>query len=458
MDTYFITGGRRLSGTVPVHGSKNSVLPILSAAILARGECVIHNCPDLSDVSATGDILKSLGCTLRRQGTTVMVDASALGDCAVPDFLMQRLRSSVLFLGALLARHGEAALCFPGGCELGPRPIDLHLKALSRLGANVMVEEGRLLCQRGKLSGSVISLPFPSVGATENAMLAACGAEGTTVICNAAREPEIVDLQRFLRAMGAEVRGAGGSAIVIEGGRPLHACEYTVMSDRIVAATYLSAVAAAGGEAELLGADCRTLGPVSAALTEAGCEIRSEKDKIWIKSEGCLRGIRPVYTAPYPGFPTDAQPMLMAALCGGTGDTLFVENIFAGRYSHVPSLQAMGADIALDGRQAEVRGTGGLHGTSVEARDLRGGAALVVAALGAQGDSVISGLSYMDRGYDGLDLALRSMGAHMTRKTQPKTDAPEYGDANGMRLWQEDGQKPNIADEAGSACSISCCL
>lgn len=453
MDTYFITGGRRLVGTVPIHGSKNSVLPILSAAILARAPCVIRNCPALSDVSATGEILRALGCTLYRQGDAVTVDATNLGDCAVPDGLMQRLRSSVLFLGALLARQGEAALCFPGGCELGPRPIDLHLKALQKLGAEIDIRDGRLLCQGGSLSGTMISLPFPSVGATENAMLAACGAKGSTVICNAAREPEIVDLQNFLRAMGAQVRGAGGSTIVIEGGKPLHGCEYTVMPDRIVAATYLSAVAAAGGEAQLQGVDCRTLGPVSSVLAEAGCKIRSEKDTIQIHSDGCLRGVRPVYTAPYPGFPTDAQPMVMAALCGGSGETLFVENIFTDRYNHVPGLQAMGAEIYLADRQATVRGTGELHGAAVEARDLRGGAALVVAALAAQGDSQVTGLTYVDRGYDGLDRTLRQLGAGITRETQ--TNFLPCGETNGRNLWQ--GQKPSIEEEADSACSISCC-
>jgi UDP-N-acetylglucosamine 1-carboxyvinyltransferase len=420
MDTYVVKGKKPLMGSVSVHGSKNSVLPILAATILARGESVIHNCPALRDVFAMAEILECLGCRVSYQEGSMTVDASELTRCAISDCLMQEMRASVLFLGPLLARTGEAEICYPGGCALGPRPIDLHIKALRELGAETTDRDGRLICRAGRLTGRKIVLDLPSVGATENAMLAAVGAVGTTVICNAAREPEIVDLQEFLKSMGAKVWGAGGSTVVVEGGAPLHPGEYTVMSDRIVTATYLAAVASAGGEMELLGADYRTVAPVIAALMEAGCAIQSMGNRIWIQSHEPLRGIRPIYTAPYPGFPTDAQPVLMAALAGGAGKTEFVETIFENRYSHVEGLCRMGADIRVDGIRATVRGCA-LQGAKVEAYDLRGGAALVVAALGADGESSIGGLGYIDRGYEALEDTLHSLGADIIRFRESDT-------------------------------------
>lgn len=424
MDTYFVTGGQPLCGSVPIHGSKNSVLPILAATILAKGESVIHNCPALSDVFATAEILEHLGCRVHWENSTMTVDATDLNSGEVPDCLMQEMRSSVLFLGPLLARLGEAVMCCPGGCALGPRPIDMHLAALERLGATITDEGERLICSAKTLTGRRISFEFPSVGATENAMLAACGAAGSTIISNAAREPEIVDLQNFLRSMGAKVWGAGGSTIFVEGGTPLHPGEYTVMSDRIVAATYLSAVASAKGEAELLGADVSTVAPVIAALTEAGCAIRSTGGRIWIRAKEPLRAICPIYTAPYPGFPTDAQPVLMAALAGGMGRSSFIETIFEDRYSHAEGLCRMGADIQIRNRTAQVQGNGFLQGARVEAFDLRGGAALVVAALGAQGESQITGLQYIDRGYANLEGDLACLGAQILRVREGSDEEP----------------------------------
>ena len=416
MSAYLVEGGNRLQGTARVHGAKNSVLPILAATILCPGESVVHNCPDLSDVRASIAILEHLGCRVERAGDTVTVDASALTGRDVPDALMREMRSSVIFLGAILARLGEAVMSFPGGCELGPRPIDLHLAAIRSLGAQVREQGGELHCSAaGGLAGCEITFSIPSVGATENAMLCACGAEGVTVICNAAREPEIVDLQAFLRALGADVRGAGTSVITVRGKKPLHGGEHTVMPDRIVAATLLTAVAAAGGEAELLGTDYRQLSTVTAVLTEAGCRIRSGSDSIHICREAPLRGVRPIRTAPYPGFPTDAQPPVMAALCRGTGTTVFVENMFESRYRHVDELSRMGADIRVAGKVAVVCGVERLHGAALQAADLRGGAALVVAALGAEGRSEITGLHHMDRGYYGLEDTLRGLGADIVR-------------------------------------------
>lgn len=415
MSAFLVEGGRPLSGIARVHGAKNSVLPILAASLLAGGESVLHNCPDLSDVRASLAILEHLGCKTRREGDTVYVDASCPTGFDVPDQLMREMRSSVIFLGAILGRMGAASLSFPGGCELGPRPIDLHLAAIRALGAQIQERGGELRCTARRLTGGDITLSIPSVGATENAMLAAVLAQGTTTITNAAREPEISDLQDFLLTMGAKVRGAGSSVVTIEGGAPLHGGEHTIMGDRIVAATYLSAVAAAGGEAEVVGADYRHLSTVTAVLAEAGCEIHSEGRRITIKSAAPLRGVRPVRTAPYPGFPTDAQAPLMAALAKGAGTSVFVENIFESRYRHVDELMRMGADIRVEGKVAVVYGVPILHGAAVRSADLRGGAALVVAALGAEGESTITGLQHVDRGYEDIDQVLRGLGGRIRR-------------------------------------------
>lgn len=416
MSVYLVDGGKQLRGTARVHGAKNSVLPILAATILCEGECVVHNCPDLSDVRASLDILEHLGCKTARNGDTVTVDARTITRTDVPDELMREMRSSVIFLGAILARTGRAELSMPGGCELGPRPIDLHLAAIRALGAEILEQGGGLYCDVGKgLSGCEIDLSIPSVGATENAMLCACGAEGVTVIHNAAREPEIVDLQLFLQELGADVRGAGTSIVTIRGRQPLHPGEHTVMPDRIVCATLLSAVAAAGGEADILGTDYRQLSTVTAVLAEAGCRIHSGGDYISIRRDAPLKGVRPIRTAPYPGFPTDAQSPVMAALAAAEGTTVFVENMFESRYRHVDELTRMGADIRVEGRVAVICGVPRLHGATVKAADLRGGAALVVAALGAEGKSEISGLAHIDRGYYDLDGTLRELGADIVR-------------------------------------------
>ena len=413
MSAYIVEGGRPLEGSVRVHGAKNSVLPILAACLLSPEECVVRNCPDLSDVTASLDILRHLGCRAERQGDTVVVDAGAPTGWDVPDVLMREMRSSVIFLGAVLGRMGRADLCAPGGCELGPRPIDLHLAAIRAMGAAVDETGGRLRCT-GPLTGTDIVLSIPSVGATENIMLAAVAASGTTTITNAAREPEIVDFQTFLRQLGADVRGAGSSVVVIRGGQKLHGGEHTVMGDRIVAATYLAAAAAAGGQVEVTGVDYRHLSTVTAVLSEAGCAVKSGPDRVFLRSAP-LRGVRPIRTAPYPGFPTDAQAVVMAALCKAEGATVFSENMFDSRYRHVDELSRMGADIRVEGRVAVVYGVPQLHGAQVQAADLRGGAALVVAALGAEGTSRISGLHHIDRGYQDLESDLSGLGASIRR-------------------------------------------
>ena len=417
MSVFQIEGGHPLSGSVRVQGAKNSVLPILAATLLAGGQCLLRNCPRLTDVDNTLSILRHLGCRVEREGDAVTVDSGVLTGWDVPDRLMREMRSSVVFLGSILGRMGKAELTYPGGCELGPRPIDLHLSALRTLGAGIQERNGRLCCE-GTLTGSDITLSLPSVGATENAMLAAVAAKGVTTIANAAREPEIVDLQNFLCALGADVRGAGTSVITIRGGLPLHGGEYTIMADRIVAATYLSAVASAGGEGEITGVDWRQLSTVTAVFTEAGCRVESTPTSISIHAPERLKGVRPIRTAPYPGFPTDAQAVVMAALCKAQGTTVFVENMFDSRYRHVDELSRMGADIRVEGRVAVVCGVERLSGARLLSTDLRGGAALAVAALGAEGESILSGLKHVDRGYTDLALDLRTLGAKVVRNDE----------------------------------------
>ena len=412
-----VEGGERLYGELTIQGSKNSVLPILAATLLCADTCVIENCPKLRDVDASVAILRHLGCCTHWEDSALVVDTARMDRAVVPDALMREMRSSVIFLGAILARCKEATICYPGGCELGPRPIDLHLSALSALGAEIRETGGELKCRGGTLLGSDVYLPMPSVGATENALLCACGADGVTTIYNAAREPEIVDLQALLRSMGARVNGAGGSIITVEGGAVLHGCTHRVIGDRIVCATYLCAAAAAGGEVRLTGVDYRAVSTVALSLAESGCEVRSEADAVSLRSTGALRSVRPVRTAPYPGFPTDAQPVLMAALLRSEGCTVFVENIFENRYRHVDELSRMGAEIRVAGRVAVVNGVRTLHGAAVKCTDLRGGAALVIAGLSAEGTTRVTELTHIDRGYDAIERDLAALGAQIRRET-----------------------------------------
>ncbi|MBE6962302.1 MAG: UDP-N-acetylglucosamine 1-carboxyvinyltransferase [Ruminococcaceae bacterium] len=418
MSCFAVTGGKKLSGEVTIQGAKNSVLPILAATLLSRGQCVLENCPRLRDVMASIQILQSLGCRTWWQGNALSVDTTYISGAVIPDTLMREMRSSAIFLGAMLARCGEAELSYPGGCELGPRPIDLHLGGLRQLGADIEEEGGRLRCKSAKLRGCDIALSLPSVGATENLMLAACGAEGTTRILHAAREPEIVELQAFLRLCGAEVSGAGSDCVVIRGGKPLHGCSHRVRADRIVTATYLCGAAAAGGEVFLRQARADDLTAVVTVLREAGCEIRKDAAGIFCGRKGKLRAVSTVRTAPYPGFPTDAQSVLMAALLCGEGTTVFEENIFENRYRHVSELCRMGGDIRVLGRVAVVNGVRHLHGAAVESTDLRGGAALCVAGLSAEGRTQVGGIHHIQRGYADLPGDLRALGADVVQEDE----------------------------------------
>ena len=411
-----IRGGSRLRGEAGIQGAKNSVLPILAATLLTADQVELRGCPRLRDVDASIHILRDLGCKASWEGENVLlVDTRGLSGCAVSEHLMREMRSSAIFLGAILARCGQAELSYPGGCELGPRPIDLHLSGLRDLGAEIDDAGGVLHCKAPRLKGREIVLSLPSVGATENLMLAACGAGGITTIVGAAREPEIVDLQRFLTACGARISGAGTSTVSVEGGRRLHGCTYTIMPDRIAAATYLCAAASAGGEIFLRGAREEHLSTVTAVLREAGCSIRSDEKGIACACRDRLTAVCPVRTAPYPGFPTDAQAILMAALLKSRGATVFEENLFANRYRHVDELSRMGANIRVFGRVAVVTGVDALHSAPVRCTDLRGGAALCVAALAAEGETSVREIGHIDRGYQDLAGDLRRLGADILR-------------------------------------------
>lgn len=418
MQYYLVEGGKPLHGSIPISGAKNSVLPILAATLLTGGRTILHNCPDLRDVRSALEILEHLGCRTRRQGSDILVDSSGASRWDVPHALMREMRSSVIFLGPILARFGKARLSLPGGCEIGQRPIDLHLAALRRLGAEIREEGGDILCRAGDLRGREIILSFPSVGATENAMLTACACSGVTRIINAAREPEIADLQAFLQKAGADISGSGESVITVSGGMPRRDVEHTILPDRIETATYLCAAAACGGEVTLTETQPEQVGTVLQCLSEAGCTVRTAGRSITLLAPERLGHIAQVRTMPYPGFPTDAQAPLMAAACTGQGASVFLETIFENRYRHVSELARMGADIRVSGRTALVNGAA-LHGASVRCTDLRGGAALVIAAMAARGESRIEDITHIDRGYEHLAEKLTALGGSIRRLEEP---------------------------------------
>ena len=406
MSIWHITGGSPLRGQIRVQGSKNAVLPVIAASLLCGAETELLNCPNLSDVDAAMDILRYLGCIAARCGDALCIDTTAPTRCDIPRELMHRMRSSVIFLGPLLARFGEAEVSLPGGCELGPRPIDLHLHALRLLGAEIEEGDDSIVCRASHLRGAEISLSLPSVGATENAMIAACAAEGATVIYNAAREPEIETLQSYLRALGADISGAGSPVIRITGFSPRAHAGLRIPPDRIAAATYLCCTACAGGDIELTGALPGQIVPV----------LDAQGERIHMAAHGRLASPGAIVTRPYPGFPTDAAPLLMAASLRCAGPAMFIENIFSGRYRHAEEMRALGAQIVLRGPLALVTGVETLRGASMKSPDLRGGAALVAAALGAEGESTVTDAGHILRGYESLEGALRSLGASVWRE------------------------------------------
>ncbi len=410
-----INGGVPLNGEVRVQGSKNAVLPILAATVLTDDECVIHNCPDISDVGAAFDILRSLGCSAEYSSGVARVCARGADRAIISRELMQRMRSSVMFMGAMLSRGGEVMLCRPGGCQLGERPIDMHICSLTRLGAEITESGGCICCRLGKAVSGDITLVYPSVGATENIMLMCAGGECEVRIFNPAREPEIVELQNFLNMMGADIRGAGGDVIWIRKAGSLHGCEYSVAPDRIVAATYACMTAACGGDVLLREAVADHMRIPLEVLSEMGCEIDAGDFGITVRANGRCSAIANIKTLPYPGFPTDVQPMLCSALAGAKGVSRIVETIFENRFSYVPELKKMGADIIESGCSIEITGVERLRGACVKAKDLRGGAALVTAALSAEGTTVIGGVEYIDRGYEKIEKMLTQIGADIMR-------------------------------------------
>lgn len=417
MSELLITGGNRLSGAATVHGAKNSVLPLLAACVLCRGECVLHRCPALSDVEASLEILQHLGAVVTHEDDTVTVNAATVTRHDIPESMMCKMRSSIVFLGAITARLGEAEVSFPGGCELGPRPIDLHLSGLSRLGAEVTEQHGCLHTRvTPRFRGATLSLSFPSVGATENLLLAAVTAEGETVLTGAAREPEILDLITFLNAAGACIK-VRHDALVIEGVPSLHGCTHTVIPDRIEAATYLCAVAATGGTVLLRPVIPEHLTAVLPLLRECGCHLKGWDDSLLLTAPPRLNHLKLVRSLPYPAFPTDAIPPLLAAMTVADGVSVFAETIFENRYQYIDELARLGAHVKTEGRVAVVEGVPRLQAATVRCTDLRGGAAVVVAALAAEQTSTIKNIHHLDRGYAALCPTLTALGAAVSRTT-----------------------------------------
>ena len=416
MSRLLICGGKKLSGEVDVQGSKNAVLPILAATILNEDKSVIHNCPQLADTAAALEIIRQLGGRAEYSDHTAVVDTADIQKCEISNELMCSLRSSVLFLGPLIARTKRAVISYPGGCAIGLRPIDLHIKAFRQLGVTVEEIGGNIYCKMDKITPTTINLLFPSVGATENIMLLTAVSKGETIITNAAREPEIVDLQNFLNAMGAKISGAGSEIIRIIGVEKLQKVEYNIISDRIFAATCACAAACCGGDIVLKNINAEHIRLILSMLRDSGCSISSGKNYVRIQCSERPRGLGKIMTSPYPGFPTDAQALFMSALATAEGTTVFVENIFESRYKHVPELIKMGADIVVDGRLAAVTGCNYIQGAKICAGDLRGGAALVIAGLSAIGDTEISGVHHIDRGYERIEDVFSALGASIKRK------------------------------------------
>ncbi|BBI34671.1 UDP-N-acetylglucosamine 1-carboxyvinyltransferase [Cohnella abietis] len=416
MDNLVIEGGHPLSGTIRIHGAKNAALPILAASLLSEGKVTIRNVPRLLDIEVMLDILRDLGCKARHQDTVVTVDTSVATSSHIPETLMRKMRSSVFLMGPLLARFGEVQLYQPGGCAIGERKIDLHLRGLAALGANIEEKGSRIVCSARRLIGAEISLDFPSVGATENMMMAAVLAQGRTTIIGAAREPEIQDLQQFLNQMGAQVKGAGTDTITIDGVSSLYGCEFEVIPDRIVTGTVMVAAAATRGEVTLENTQPGHLTSLIHVLRRAGVQIEVGNDIINVGGLHRPLAVDRIVTSPYPAFPTDLQAQVMTLLALADGVSVMKETIFEGRFKHVDELCRMGADIRVDLNNAFIRGVPQLYGATVEATDLRAGAALVIAGLAAQGRTIVEQVHHIDRGYDRIEEMFQQVGGNITRE------------------------------------------
>ena len=416
MEKLIITGNQPLGGEISVHGSKNAVLPILAATLLVKGETVLHNVPDLSDVTASIEILKHLGAKVRREKSTLVINTESIVNNDIPEEMMREMRSSIIFLGSLLTRCKEAILCPPGGCDIGVRPIDLHISSLRKLGAQISQNGSCIHCRAQRLHGAKIFLSFPSVGATENIIIYSVLAKGKTTVINAAREPEISDLASFLNSCGAKIFGAGESTIEIEGVEELYPNSHTIIPDRIVASTYMCAGALQAKELVIKNIRAAHLVPVIPVFSEMGCRIFLSGNDLKLVSPKRLKRVKNIKTMPYPGFPTDCQSMLMAALSKAKGTSVFNESVFDGRYKHINELRRFGADITVNDRIAVVNGVRDLYAANVYSTDLRGGAALVLAALAAVGTSTVGNVSHIDRGYEKIEESLKKIGAVIERK------------------------------------------
>ncbi|MDO4280110.1 MAG: UDP-N-acetylglucosamine 1-carboxyvinyltransferase [Peptococcaceae bacterium] len=418
MDKIIVSGGHPLNGTVRISGAKNSVLPIIVATLLSEGRCVLEDVPRLADVQIIKDVLGSLGSEVSFEENTMMVNGATVDKVQAPYEYIKKMRASVLIMGPLLARFGRAVLSLPGGCAIGARPIDLHLKGLETLGAQITIRDDEVIAEvpGGKLKGGHIFLRVPSVGATENLMMAASLADGETTIENAAEEPEIVDLANFLNAMGARVRGAGTGIIRIKGVDVLHGASHAIIPDRIEAGSYLLAGALPGNRVTVSNCIADHLLPVLDKIRESGATVEINNMANTVTVIGGER-IKPVdvTTLPYPGFPTDMQSQFMAYMTLADGTSQFTETIFENRYMHVDELRKMGADIKVEGRNAFVKGVPTLYGAKVRATDLRAGAALIIAGLAAKGETTIGDLYHLDRGYEDLIGKFQSLGAVIQR-------------------------------------------
>lgn len=416
MERLIITGGTRLKGSVTISGAKNAILPILASCLLSDTPLVLEGVPRLDDVVTMQEVLQSLGAKVKWLNDVMEIDPSNISSTEVPPSLMRRMRASNLVMGALLGRLGNVRASYPGGCTIGSRPMDLHLKGFAYLGAKVCEQHGFIEMEAAKLTGTEIHLDFPSVGATENIMMAAVLAEGTTIIRNAAREPEIVDLQNFLNRLGAEIRGAGLDIIQINGvsriGREI---AYRVIPDRIETGTFMVAAAITRGEIEIINTIPEHVEPVTAKLREAGIRVLEEDDRIIVTGVDTWNALD-IRTLPYPGFPTDMQPQFMVFLSLAQGTSIITENIFENRFQHVGELRRMGAHIRVEGRSAVISGVPKLTGALVEATDLRAGAALVLGGLAAENTTIIEGVEHINRGYEKLDAKLRRLGAQIRRE------------------------------------------
>jgi len=412
---YIINGGNKLGGKLNISGAKNAVLPILAASVINGKENVIIGYPNLRDVNTMVKILRSIGCKVKKTPESIVINSENVNSFEVSENLVREMRSSIFLMGPMLGRCGKIKISYPGGCEIGPRPIDLHLKGLREMGVKISEAHGFLECTVEKLKGSEIHLDYPSVGATENIMLAAVLAEGTTVIRNAAKEPEIVDLQDFLTGMGAKIQGAGTSVIQIDGVKNLTGVEHKIIPDRIVAGTILASAAITKSEIIIENVIADHLVSVLAKLKEVGCIVLEKNSAIKIIPPSVLKSVDIIRTLPYPGFPTDMQAQFVSLLSIAKGTSIITETVFENRFKHIEELIRMGARIKVDGRVAVIKGVPKLTGAKVTAKDLRGGAALVIAGLAAEGRTIVENIVHIERGYDNLDIMLQNLGADIRK-------------------------------------------